>query len=66
MKRPASKEQRRPAVERAVRWRLNNPDRFKELKRARYKRDRLLCAPCNIRKNARDPIEFARSLGRLL
>lgn len=26
----------------------------------------LLCQPCNQRKHARDPIEFARSLGRLL
>lgn len=26
----------------------------------------LLCAPCNQRKNAKDPIDFARSLGRLL
>lgn len=26
----------------------------------------LLCAPCNQTKNARDPIEFAQSLGRLL
>lgn len=25
-----------------------------------------LCLPCNLRKNAKDPIEFARSAGRLL
>lgn len=26
----------------------------------------LLCAPCNLRKSARDPLEFARSIGFLL
>jgi hypothetical protein len=26
----------------------------------------LLCASCNCRKGGRDPIEFARSIGRLL
>lgn len=26
----------------------------------------LLCAPCNVRKSAHDPIDFAQSLGRLL
>lgn len=26
----------------------------------------LLCAPCNLRKGSRDPIEHARKLGRLL
>lgn len=26
----------------------------------------ILCKPCNLRKGAKDPIDFARSLGRLL
>lgn len=26
----------------------------------------LLCAPCNLRKHARDPIDFARQLGKLI
>lgn len=26
----------------------------------------LLCGPCNVRKNAKDPIDYMRSLGRLL